>query len=176
MCRIRSSINMVVVPSTLAPSPLRSGKSLPSARPAGRLYTLKGAVTNVSRSVNAFSFRRLRTRPDGALHLARSAGDLAGVGARKTRLPGGPDGRVGVRPRAIDAGEDDVVPGLEARVAARVHDPDLVQALLCRLRGRAERLGMAEGLRIGDEDDRPAGPARGPHGPAVPGCRSPRLG
>src|SRR6185312_12862883 len=117
MCRIRSSIKMVVVPSTVAPSPLRSGKSLPSARLAGRLYTVEGAVTNVSRSVNALPLRQAPYPRGRSVTPRRSAGDLAGVRAREARLAGGPDGGVRLRPGAVDPCEDDVVARLEARVA-----------------------------------------------------------
>ena len=64
--------------------------------------------------------------------------------------------------------EDDEVAGLEAGEAARVDDADLVEALLRGL-GRRRRAPEAcpNGLRVRDEDDRPAVLVRGPDRAAV---------
>ena len=61
-----------------------------------------------------------------------------------------------------DALEDDVVAGVEARVAGRVEHADAAQAAvarLLRLRGRGVAAVL---LRQREEDDRPAAPVAGP--------------
>src|SRR3954464_15608780 len=63
MCRIRSSIGEVSLLTTVAASPLRSGKSLRSGATPRRLYTLPQAVTNVSHTVNAGPYPDRSPRP-----------------------------------------------------------------------------------------------------------------
>src|SRR3954467_11222805 len=90
------------------------------ARAAEDSTTVPEAVTNVLSFVNRPRASNCCTR---ASRDYTSAGDLPWVRAAKAGVAGGADAGVRVAARAVDAGEDDEVPGLEARVAARVEDP-----------------------------------------------------
>src|SRR4051794_21248878 len=115
---------------------------------------LPEAVTNVSSPVNDELPRSRFPGTATPYTSAVSAGDLARVGPAEAGLANGRDRRIGIVFRRVDAAEDDVVARLEARVAARVEDPDLAEAGLRGPGGGAEGARAAVRLRIGDEHDR----------------------
>src|SRR6266498_1456081 len=123
-----------------------------------RAYRILGAVTKSRLALSFQPTTSLRRTSGGYpfwpwLHL-RSTGHLARVRRREAGGPGLRDvsGRGGVR--VVDAAEDDVIAGMQARDLLRVEDADLREAMsecpLCDLHGARP----AVRLRDGREDER----------------------
>src|SRR5881227_3286693 len=118
MWRIRSSIRPVFSSFHVPVRPVQMRKSS-SARPTGCDSNMPPrAVTNVFRSENRGRILPLHLADLDGAYTSLSTGNLARVGTAESSLPGGADGSVGVVLGGEDAGEDDKVAGLEARVGA----------------------------------------------------------